>query len=69
MNIDIRKAVMHNVKNNQENDFAEIIEDAIMSKEEKTLPGLGVLFELFWKNADETNRNLILQTLSHAAKA
>ncbi|MBD2823257.1 small acid-soluble spore protein SspI, partial [Xenorhabdus sp. 42] len=42
--------------------------DAIQSGEEKMLPGLGVLFEVIWKNADENEKHEMLETLEQGLK-
>nr|MBU5220876.1 small acid-soluble spore protein SspI [Vibrio cholerae] len=46
----------------------ETIVDAIQSGEEKMLPGLGVLFEVIWKNADENEKHEMLETLEQGLK-
>ncbi len=38
------------------------------SGEEKMLPGLGVLFEVIWKNADENEKHEMLETLEQGLK-
>lgn len=56
MDISIRKAVIDNLKN------------ATTTKEEKVLPGLGVLFEVLWKSSDasfkETLATKVTQNLN-----
>lgn len=56
--LDLRQAVLHNMHGSSEADVRHTITDAIQSGEEKMLPGLGVLLEVFWKNSsvDEQNR-------------
>jgi small acid-soluble spore protein I (minor) len=57
INLDLRQAIINNVKNNTKEEMKEVINDSI-GNDEKTLPGLGVLFELIWKelSAEEQNR-------------
>ncbi|MGO4109045.1 small acid-soluble spore protein SspI [Paenibacillus sp. YAF4_2] len=57
INLDLRQAIINNVKNNSKEEMKEVINDSI-GNDEKTLPGLGVLFELIWKelSAEEQNR-------------
>ena len=50
MDLDIRKAVLANLNNSTYDDVYKTVTDAISSSEEKTLPGLGVMFELYWNN-------------------
>ncbi len=53
MNIDIRKNIIENFKDTSAEDLKVSINDAIKDKEEITLPGLGVLFEILWQNSDD----------------
>lgn len=53
MDIDVRKAVIANMKNNNTEQLEQTILDAIDKHEEKTLPGLGVLFELIWESSEQ----------------
>lgn len=64
MNIDIRKAVKDNLKNSNPDDILKTITDATSTKEEKVLPGLGVLFEVLWNASDEQAKNTIVNTLT-----
>ena len=63
MNIDIRKSIKENFKNNNIDEIKESIESSISDKEEITLPGLGVFFELLWENSDNEQKQLILTLL------
>lgn len=63
MDLNLRKAVIHNVSGNSEEQLKNTIVDAIESNEEKTLPGLGVLFEIIWQHADQTEQEKMLATL------
>ncbi len=53
MNLDIRQAVLQNLNKASHDDVEATIKDAISIGEDKTLPGLGVLFELLWNNASD----------------
>ena len=53
MNIDIRKNIIDNFKGASTDEIKTSITSSIEEKEEVTLPGLGVFFELLWKNSDE----------------
>lgn len=65
--LDLRQAVLHNMHGSSEADVRHTITDAITSREEKMLPGLGVLLEVFWNNAstDEQQRfiNIVQQNV------
>ncbi|UOQ47189.1 small acid-soluble spore protein SspI [Gracilibacillus caseinilyticus] len=66
MDLNLRKAIISNVTGNNANQLEATIVDAIQSGEEKMLPGLGVLFELYWQNADEQEKTEVLQALEEA---
>ncbi|MBB6452054.1 small acid-soluble spore protein I (minor) [Salirhabdus euzebyi] len=68
MNLDLRKAVLHNVSGNTSDQLEATIVDAIQGGEEKTLPGLGVLFEVYWNNADESEKEEVLEVIEDALK-
>ena len=67
MNIDIRQAVISNLTNSSADDISAMINDSI-NKEEKVLPGLGVLLETFWKNASTEDRTYISNTIANNLK-
>ena len=48
--MDIREHIISNFKNSSTDEIKESIIDALNDKDEITLPGLGVLFEILWKN-------------------
>lgn len=68
MNIDIRQAIVHNVKNNTKEQLEATIVDAIQDGAEKLLPGLGVLFEIIWKQASEQERLEMIEALESGIK-
>ena len=53
MDLNLRKAILDNISTNDQQQLAATIVDAIQKGEEKMLPGLGVLFELIWKQSAE----------------
>ncbi|MDL5041254.1 MULTISPECIES: small acid-soluble spore protein SspI [Heyndrickxia] len=63
MDLDLRKAVIHNVKDDTQDQLKDTIVDAIQRGEEKMLPGLGVLFEIIWNHADTQEQKMMLETL------
>ena len=63
MDIDIRKSIINNFKESDIEDIKNSIEESINDKDEISLPGLGVFFELLWKNSDDVKKDYILQTL------
>lgn len=68
MNIDIRKNIINNFKRAKKDEIKASIISSIQDNEEITLPGLGVFFEILWKNSDETNQDYILNTLENYFK-
>lgn len=66
MNIDIRKNIIENFRDTGAEDLKVSITEAVEDKDEITLPGLGVLFELLWKNSDD--KETLLKTIIEAIK-
>ncbi len=69
MNINIRKSVKENFKNNNEQEIEEAINSSITEQNEITLPGLGVFFELVWQQGDQTLKQSILKLLKQSLEA
>lgn len=63
MNIDIRKSIKENFKDNNSNEIKKSIENSISDKEEITLPGMGVFFEILWENSDNIQKDIIINTI------
>lgn len=68
MNIDIRKSIINNFKNNSKNDIKEAIISSMNENDEITLHGLGVFFEILWKNSDEEHQDYILNIIESNLK-
>lgn len=68
MDLNLRNAIIQNVSGNSQSELKDTIVDAIQNGEEKMLPGLGVLFEVIWKNASEQEKQEMLQTLESGLK-
>ncbi|RKQ37961.1 small acid-soluble spore protein SspI [Oceanobacillus halophilus] len=68
MDLNIRKAILHNITNNNQDELEATIVDAIQGGEEKMLPGLGVLFELIWKQSDEQEKQEMIEALEQGVK-
>jgi small acid-soluble spore protein I (minor) len=62
-NISIRKAVIHNIHDMTQEELRDMVTDSIEQKEEKLLPGLGVVFELIWENISSDLRRQLIDTL------
>ena len=68
MNLNLRNAIIHNVKGNTQVQLEDTIVDAISTGEEKMLPGLGVLFEVIWQNSSSEEKQEMLQALEDGLK-
>ncbi|WP_067843373.1 small acid-soluble spore protein SspI [Amphibacillus sediminis] len=68
MDLNLRKAILANVANNNQSELEDTIVDAIQSGEEKMLPGLGVLFELIWQQSDESEKHDMLSLLEQGVQ-
>ena len=68
MDFNLRNAILHNVSGNSQEELEHTIVDAISSGEEKMLPGLGVLFEVIWKNSSDQEKTEMLTTLESGLK-
>lgn len=64
MGFNLRGAIMSNIQGSSQEDVEATILDAIKSGEEKMLPGLGVLFEVYWQNADESDKDQLCSDIS-----
>lgn len=63
MNINIRKYIKDNFKNANPKEIEDSIDSSIEEKDEVTLPGLGVFFEILWENIDEKQHEDIVNIL------
>lgn len=62
VNIDLRQAILLRVKDKSNSELSEII-DGSVDHDELALPGLGVLFEMIWKQSSEAEQGHLVQTL------
>ena len=59
----IREHIINNFKGDDYDSLQDAINESIESKDEVTLPGLGVFFEIVWQGADQSLKNQILQII------
>ena len=64
MNTDIRGYIINNFKDGNKDEIKQGIEKAISNKDEITLPGLGVFFEILWNASDDDCKEKMLGMLS-----
>ncbi len=62
-NIDVRKYIISNFKEDSLEEIEQSISQSIESKSEDPLIGLGVLFELMWNYSNNDMRNSILKSI------
>lgn len=63
MNINIRKSIKDNFKDSSNNEILESINEAVNDSDEITLPGMGVFFELLWKESNDNEKNSIIEKI------
>ncbi|WP_158736630.1 small acid-soluble spore protein SspI [Alteribacillus sp. YIM 98480] len=68
MSFNLRAAILQNVSGHNEEQVEATIQDAVQSGEEKMLPGLGVLFEVFWNHADEQEKEQVISQIADGLK-
>ncbi len=62
-NIDVRKYIINNFKEDTKEQIKSSIEESISTHDDDTLIGLGVLFELAWNNSTEEEKEKILSNI------
>lgn len=68
MDLNLRKAILSNIESNDQSQLEATINDAIQNGEEKMLPGLGVLFELIWKQSPTEEKQEMVDALEQGVK-
>ena len=67
-NIDIRKYIIENFKDDNEEKIRDSIETTINTRDEDALIGLGVLFELLWNKLSEEEKKQSLNNIRESIK-
>lgn len=68
MDLNLRKAILDNIAENDQKQLEATIVDAIQKGEEKMLPGLGVLFELIWQESATSEKQEMIDSLEQGIK-
>lgn len=68
MQIDIRESIRNNFLGLDSSEIKKSIEDAVNDRDEITLPGLGVFFEILWNNSKDDVRKNIVNTIYNNIK-
>lgn len=63
--IKIRDYIINNFKDDDVETIKRAIEESIKEKDEVTLPGMGVFFEILWQEASNDEKNKILNHLKN----
>ena len=66
MDTDIRKYIINNFKDSDMEEIKTTIIESVKSNDEIVLPGLGVLFEITWRN--DALQDQMLQTIYNEIK-
>ena len=61
--IKIRDYIINNFKDDDVDTIRRAIDESIEEMDEVTLPGMGVFFEIIWKESNEEDKEKILETL------
>ncbi len=64
MGFNLRGAIMSNIQGSSQDEVEATIVDALDNGEEKMLPGLGVLLEVYWQNANESEKEQLCAEIS-----
>ncbi|QQK81000.1 small acid-soluble spore protein SspI [Salicibibacter cibi] len=68
MNFNLRNAILDNVSGSDASQIEATIVDAVNSGEEKMLPGLGVLFEVYWNEADQEEKQEVINQIANGVR-
>lgn len=68
MNINIRESIKNNFKGATTDEIKASIASSITEKDEITLPGIGVFFEILWENSNDDEKDFILKKLENSLK-
>ena len=62
-NIDVRKYIVSNFKDSSIEEIKSSIVDSVTSGEDDPLIGLGVMFEILWKNSSSKEQEIIINNI------
>lgn len=68
MSLDIRENVINNIKNDNEEEIINTINESVISGDELVLPGLGVMMELFWNKLNNNEKANIANIIKNSLK-
>ncbi len=62
MDLDIRRHVIDNLKDDKDS-ILDTIEESVTINDEMVLPGLGVILELFWNELSKNDKDKIVNII------
>lgn len=65
MDLSIRQHIINNFKEDDKETLRSAIEESIEERDEVTLPGMGVFFEIVWNDAKENMKQEILNIIKN----
>lgn len=68
MDIDIRRHIINNFKDDDINTLKNAIEESIKEQDEIALPGMGVFLEIIWTDASEELKQQMLDIIYKRVK-
>ena len=63
--IKIRDYIINNFQDDDTETIKKAIEESIKEQDEVTLPGMGVFFEIIWTDANDEEKEKILEVLKN----
>lgn len=63
--IKIRDYIINNFQDDDTETIKKAIEESIKEQDEVTLPGMGVFFEIIWTDANDEEKEKILEALKN----
>ena len=68
MDTNIREHIINNFSGDDFDTLRRAIDEAVEDKDEVTLPGMGVFFEIIWEDASQEMRNEMIDIIRQRVK-
>ena len=66
MEINIKKSIIEAMKKKSAEGILNIIDDALSTNDDVVLPGVGVLFLIYWNNLSNEDKTQIAYNIKHS---
>lgn len=66
MEINIKKSIIESMKKESAEGILNIIDDALNTNDDVVLPGVGVLFLIYWNNLSNEDKTQIAYSIKHS---